>query len=337
MEKIAESLIEFKEKLAEWERGVMSPDDLAAIPVLVEDLAGTCPPSGQGVHHWFAQAAYVLCVRWPFCEHLSLEEAHDTMEEAALDQGRTPKPGEIWEAIDFVLGRGGKFKSAQKPLPPVNKALERKAAKFKPKKKAAKFKPEAVLTVDVVAAAAEILADESPVREPWSLSSYQPLLWRFPVETPICFGWDRYSNHVRKLDPGMEGRNLPPLMVPNAWVGRLCKRDCGIRAFENFDGQWWYQVNDFDKGSLDEQASKIQWLREAKGSPELKMVLLSGKRGFHAWWDVREFSGERREEFFALAVSIGADPAHQSINQLVRTPNSVRIDTGRKQGVVYLA
>jgi hypothetical protein len=66
------------------------------------------------------------------------------------------------------------------------------------------------------------------------------------------------------------------------------------------------------------------------------MVLLTGRRGFHAWWDVREFSGEQREEFFALAVSIGADPAHQSINQLVRTPGAVRHDTMKKQAVIYL-
>ena len=324
MEKFAESLIEFKEKLAEWQRGVRSPDDLAAVPVLVEDLVRTCPPSGEGVHQWFAQAAYVLCRRWPFSEHLTLEESHDIMERAALSKGRTPKPGEIEEAINFVLGRG-RPQSAEsgKKTPP---SKERKEPKFKRR----------TLKIACTPRAVEILVKESPVKEPWALEMRQVLQRRFPPLTRLLFNFDKYSSVVREIGD-LTPLWRPELLVPNAWIGRLSQREVGLRGFENFGDQWCYQVTDFDHGSLDLQASKIRWLRRQRGSPKLAMVLFSGKKSFHAWWEVQEMSPGEREDFFALAVGIGADPAHQKINQLVRSPNSVRSETGRRQGVAYLA
>jgi hypothetical protein len=313
-------ITEFTEKLSRWQATVKSPDDNLALPGLIEDLLSTCPKAGNGCHYWFAKAAYRLA-RWPF--KLPAQEIHDLLEKAALANGRKPKDREIEDAIDFVLGGGsskgpkrttGVRRRKDKVRLKLDPQLERKARLYREKGQ-------------------QELYSRSAVRKPWRLSPFEVLRHLFPVETKLATNYDVRHGNVVWLKEKAASYFERQWIVPNIPVRRSSLFSHRRKA--DFDS-WSYQVTEFDKGSRDQQASKILWLRDRKGSPPLRLVVWSGGKSLHAWWDVDEMPNNRRERFLNVALSIGADPAHKTINQLARMPNAIRPEKQKRQSVIYL-
>ena len=92
-----------------------------------------------------------------------------------------------------------------------------------------------------------------------------------------------------------------------------------------------YLVVEFDEGTHDTHASLIQHL--ARHAP-LNMVVLSGGKSLHSWFDVRAMSEEATKRFFQLACQLGADPATWTRSQFVRMPNGRR-SNGNLQRVIH--
>lgn len=67
----------------------------------------------------------------------------------------------------------------------------------------------------------------------------------------------------------------------------------------------------------------------------LRMVVWSGNKSLHAWYDVRGQKEEHVYDFCNLAVTIGADSASLRPSQLVRMPFGHRKDLGKEQKVIY--
>jgi hypothetical protein len=245
------NLLEFKAKLRDWHANVNSPDDKLAIPSLIEDLSSTCPWAGQGVHHWLPKATYVLA-HWPF--RMPFKGICQILEDTMLAHGRTPKNGEVADAVNFVMKSAHKFKSKRKrtpKLPLVNPKLERQAA------------------LAFTGGEREVVR-RSPIQKPGTLSTYEVLSRRFPDGAKLSFTEDDPRiGVVYRLSPKwiqfFAIRKVPERMVPHVWQRRT--KHGSQRAKGDFD--WQYQITEFDSGTRDEQASKILWLSEREGAPEL--------------------------------------------------------------------
>ena len=94
-----------------------------------------------------------------------------------------------------------------------------------------------------------------------------------------------------------------------------------------------YAVIESDRGSVDEQAAILWHLRFQRGFP-LVLVVHSGGKSLHGWFDVRNLSEAKVEAFYRYCVSLGADLATFTRSQFVRLPDGVRED-GRPQTVDY--
>jgi hypothetical protein len=98
-------------------------------------------------------------------------------------------------------------------------------------------------------------------------------------------------------------------------------------------GPLTYQVVEFDRGTLDEQAKiHLHLLHFAK----LRLVVFSGNKSLHGWYDVRSMGPEEITRFRRYVAALGADKATFTPCQLVRTPNARR-DNGAIQTVLFLA
>jgi hypothetical protein len=93
-----------------------------------------------------------------------------------------------------------------------------------------------------------------------------------------------------------------------------------------------YLVTEFDSGSPDDQAALISHLG---GFAPLVMVLSSGGKSLHAWWNCVGTNDELQLRFFRYAVSLGADPATWLRSQFVRLPQGWRADKDTLQQVYY--
>lgn len=124
-------------------------------------------------------------------------------------------------------------------------------------------------------------------------------------------------------------------IVPNAMSARMGLTDSGrpsIRCNAN-TGPVMYQVIEFDTGTLGEQAKLLMHLAKFA---RLRLVVFSGGKSLHGWYDVRPFARGELERFRRFAASLGADRAMFTPCQLARTPNARR-DTGVTQEVVFFA
>jgi hypothetical protein len=104
------------------------------------------------------------------------------------------------------------------------------------------------------------------------------------------------------------------------------------RCLDN-TGSRRYLVVEFDEGEIDTHAALLWHL--AQYAPLVCCVHSAGK-SLHGWFHVEGEPEERIEEFFAYAVSLGADPATWTRCQLVRLPDGRRNgESPRRQAVFY--
>ena len=122
-------------------------------------------------------------------------------------------------------------------------------------------------------------------------------------------------------------------IVPNAMSAKSGLTTDGrisSRCLANV-GPVTYQVVEFDQGTLDEQARVHLHLAQMV---KLRLVVFSGSKSLHGWYDVRAMSGEMVNQFRCYVAALGADKATFTPCQLVRMPNARR-DNGALQEVFF--
>ena len=71
----------------------------------------------------------------------------------------------------------------------------------------------------------------------------------------------------------------------------------------------------------------------------LKMVVYSGGKSLHAWFDISTRRKDQVQNFLGLCIQLGADPAALRPAQLVRMPWGIRKEAGeiktKKQKVIF--
>ncbi|MGJ8650791.1 MAG: hypothetical protein ACSHX4_10565 [Opitutaceae bacterium] len=94
-----------------------------------------------------------------------------------------------------------------------------------------------------------------------------------------------------------------------------------------------YQVVEFDQGPLEEQAAILSSL-DSVWAP-LILVVWSGSKSLHGWFDVRLLDEAQKREFFAQACRGGADRTLWDQSKLVRMPGGTRTNNRQRQSILF--
>ncbi len=196
--------------------------------------------------------------------------------------------------------------------------------KFEPAYRAEVVKNYAVSLQDLADRSSDLPAD------PWSFLSQI-----YQIDDLICLGVTSYEFGTQKLadwqSPLQHHRYeyISPNPMKFEWgltkegePSMHCLDNCGPKVF---------QVVEFDFGGAQEHAALLRWL--ARKMP-LVLIVYSGGKSLHGWFNVRGRSEEDVLTFFQDAVSLGADPKMWSPVQFSRLPAGTNTKTGRHQSVI---
>jgi len=179
------------------------------------------------------------------------------------------------------------------------------------------------------------LRASSPIKTPELLPPGAVIDRLFGTEELICLG---RTKGLALTEPRSYFRGSEEdyqFIVPNPMAARAGKTSDGrtsVRCLSN-TGPLRYQVIEFDEGSQDEQAKLL--LHLATFHFELRMVVFSGGKSLHGWFDVRDLSTDMVNSLRLYAAELGADRAMFTPCQFARMPNGTR-DNGEDQPVLFI-
>ncbi len=133
----------------------------------------------------------------------------------------------------------------------------------------------------------------------------------------------------RGKEPAMQFIVANPM---TATVGRTQEGKLSARCLEIAATSRRYVVIEFDRGTPWEQAGILSSLHTEDRVP-LVMVVWSGGKSMHGWFDVRRLEESEQQDFFAWAVTLGADPSLWDPCKLVRMPGGRR-GNGNTQAIL---
>ena len=296
-----------------------APTSDRTLPQFIRDLIGSPPAAGSGVHGWLFKLARQLHA------HRDEQEIIDLLSAAVDGCGRHVPHAEIVAAVADARDCAWQPDGAAMPS----------ATKAKPKWPAVdQAKRQAAIEADGVGLAD--MRGESPYStDELDAEGFVDAL--FPGDPLLCCGRDMRTFTTAPRE-SLRGRLVElALIVPSpmsALTGhRKSDGEESAHTLEN-TGPRHYLVTEFDTGTPDEQAATIWHLRQFA---PLVLVVTSGGKSLHAWFDCRGIAEGAVERFFRYAVTLGADPATWTRSQFVRLPGGWRHDKGTRQEVQYFS
>ena len=132
----------------------------------------------------------------------------------------------------------------------------------------------------------------------------------FPGNPWICLGYNQQRGVTERRED-LRGRLRHfSLIMPQPATAAKGLTQAGKMSWhsKNNCGPWTYLIVEWDEPTtLGEQGALILHLARKFGN--LVLVVFSGCNSLHAWFAVKEWSDDRREELIAYAQRIGACPA----------------------------
>lgn len=195
------------------------------------------------------------------------------------------------------------------------------------------------------------LSASSPVVNPHEIRTADVLDTLYDDDSLICVGFNKsvedsvgarlvpVSTTASRKELG-RGEGQYEFIVPNPMSApRGLTQDGRVseRCLANSASSWTYQVVEFDQGTEDEQAALILHLKGIAVQATLRMVVHSGGKSLHAWFDVSRLHSDEQEKFRRYAAAVGADPAMFRLCQFARMPNAMRPEKNARQAIRYLA
>lgn len=289
------------------------------LPQFLRDIIASPPAHGSGVHQWLFKVARQLHA------HRDHADIVDLLAAAADGCGRHVPISEIEAAVadaaKVAWQPNGTASPTAKPVPKWPEVDQARRA--------------AAIASSTVQNLAD-LWEASPVR---CVADEIPADWiidqLFPGNPLLCVGLDMatFTTAPREDFRGKLGKQS--LIVPSPMSALTGKRKSdGQRSGHTLDntGPRSFLVTEFDTGTADDQAALLWHL---SGFAPLVMVLWSGSKSYHGWFNCHGATDEAIARFFRYAVSIGADPATWTRSQFVRLPQGWRADKGKPQSVYY--
>lgn len=261
--------------------------------------------------------------------HRDEREIADLLAAAVYGCGRFVPDSEILAAIADARGcawkpSGGKTPTASKPVPKWPEVDEAKR----------------LAAIEAAGCDLADLWDASPTictRDSTDAEFFADQL--FPDNPLLCVGLSISVFHTAPREDfrGLLGERS--LIVPSPMSALMGKKKnpkpgekpMSAHTLDN-TGKRRFLVTEFDTGTHDEQAALIWHLRQFA---PLAVVLTSGGKSLHAWWNCRENDEAITGRFMRYAVSLGADPKVWGRSQFVRLPQGWRADKERRQEVYF--
>lgn len=288
----------------------------------IQELLSHCgvscrpPEAGTGVHNWIWQVAIRTKSYLP-------DDVANFINDAVQDCGRPVLHNEIHGAIQNARKKECfvKFFEQQDANP-----------------RWPKFDAELALEHAADSNAIERLADLSRP----DFATLKPrgvLSTLFSRDEFVCVGTTKERAFTNPLHEILDCDRVDsmPLVVPNPMRGHEGRAKGGHASPRCNDNvaRRRFLVVEFDRPELVrvKQASLLVHLAESVAP--LALVVDSGGKSLHGWFDCRGASSGQMESFMRHAVRLGADPATWTPCQFVRMPAGVR-ENGARQPVLFL-
>ena len=280
------------------------------------------PKTGDGVHQWLFKTGLQLH------RHLNCDEIFKLLSAVVSNCGREVLATEIQDAINNSKDLTGKNKAEGGTSKRTHKPRSKKWPSTNVDLRS-KIITETAITVDKLKAASPLTTGQPSQDTKFYIKRLMPgnpllCIGSAPdkCDTTTWKDWQRFIINQNSLI-------VPSPMSATYGVNKKSKRS--FRCLDN-TGPRCYVITEFDGGTLDEQASLLWHLKQYA---PLVMVLWSGSKSLHAWWNTVDVPEETTRRFFNYAVSLGADRATWTRCQLVRLPEGWREDKGVRQHVLY--
>lgn len=270
------------------------------------------PPPHDGVNLWVMSSARK-------CQIAGLSEGEAEQAIMAF-QGQTRRPIKQNEVIRAIQ------KAYNTTLAPSASYTPAPKLKWEP----SKTRQSRYRSVPVGFAAVDIW-EASPDVMDGGVTQKMILDWLFPdPDGLVCVGksaYEFYTAPISKFKNLMETQFIVPCYMTKR-EGVTQDGKPSMHCLDN-TGPRRYCVVDLDEPSASEHPSIIWQIRKTF---DLVMVLSSGGKGLHAWFNVPE---DVEEDFWDSVIPLGADPAlMRNRSSFVRMPMGLR-DNGMRQGVLY--
>lgn len=259
----------------------------------------TEPPGAGSTHRWLAAAAYRLGrLMSPAGVHEYLRHLCDTQV-----RHRAVSDNEIYEAIDFALDlahQGRKSAAGLRWPAPSAEAI------------AASMATPPLFGLTGI-----------------GLSAGQVLPWLFAETDLVCWGPDKFVAHIGPIEDALGWAHTMQYVVPNPMrttQSENKKGDPAIRCQANVRAIR-HLVVEFDREP--DRCRQVALISTLAQLGRLVLVVSSGGKSLHGWFDVSGLAIADRAKFFAAACLLGADPSLWNHCAWVRMPGGMRPrDTG---------
>lgn len=295
---------------------------LNKVPRRVLDELQNPPQAGTGIHSWIFTMALKLH------HHLKPDAVEAILLAAVKSCDREVPDSEVHDAVVNAKGpRGGDGKSQKGSIrisvkrqkwPDLNETLRSQIIKAEPFS-VSELRDQSSVTTGHSHQDSDYYVDR--------LFPGNPLL--SIASTPACCLTMERTEWSRRYKLAAHDLIVPSPM--SAMRGSRKDGETSNRCLDN-TGPRRFLITEFDGGSLAEQAGLIWHLKQFA---PLVLVLWSGSKSLHAWWNADGVEEATLRKFFHYAVSLGADPATWTCCQLVRLPEGWRQDKGARQSVYY--
>jgi hypothetical protein len=284
-------------------------------------MLAACPSHGDGVHNWLFKAARLLHA------YHSPTEICNILAENSAGCGREVPDREIEDAvrnsskITWVRGKKkGVKKGSRSPgvrrWPAVDKALRQSIIEKHP------------FTLAEYHDISPTVIDGKRPKAEWFVRQL------FAGNSLLCVGRDKDNFNTNRLEALAAGLSDYSLIVPSVMSLKWGTTKEGKRSMHTLSntGERMYLVVEFDQGFSDQHASILRHLSQLA---PLVMVLWSGGKSTHGWFNCAGAPEQKVADFFRYAVSLGADPRMWSPCQFARLPQGWRSEKGVRQQVWY--
>lgn len=272
------------------------------------------PDVGQGRHAWLYTMALSLAAHG-----LTAEETAGTLEEICIVKGWHDRMGQIARDVEkaFSVVTGDRFTVAQvegHKWPQVDDDFRRVALAIPP------------------------LFSVTP-RDPPLVTSEAVLRTLYAPGSLVCIGFSEKDFTTLPVERAIQWAPNIPFIVANTMTARLglttegywSKRSIGNACTP--EGRRFIVIEFDGPETLEQQAAMLSALH-APGEAELVLVVFSGRRSLHGWFDVSALSPDGKLDAFMYGVSLGCDRSLWDPSKLVRMPGGRRAN-GAAQPVLY--
>ncbi len=280
-------------------------------------LIRPCPTARNGVHRWLLSAANT-------CRNAGSTESETFafLEERSRNCGRPVPKSEIRDAVNLA------FRSTETRA--RNGTILRPADAVWPTPDQAGI----AAIIDKGIRVADLPAKSPAVVDVTSISADSLIDALFPGDPLLCVAREKPQQAITAPRSTWRGElETCALMVPSPMRSISGITKSGARSTRCVDnvGPRTFLVIEFDDGDLDSQAARL-W-HFAQHAP-LVLVVFSGGRSLHGWFNCVGVPEDSLRNFMRRCVRLGADPATWCPCQMVRVPGGLR-DNGQRQAVYY--